>query len=101
MWVAAGFGAQVRHDFVGDFLPVVVEVDGGGVQKRKPRAVARLLGTLEHRGVERPPKGIGGDVVGVGVADQRRGSDRIEDDLHHRTSTLSETPLTFPRSSRR
>ena len=95
--VAAGLRAQRRDQLRGQPLPVGVEVARRRVQEGEARAVGRLLGAVEHRRVQRAAERVGGQVVAVDGADDRRRLDLVEQALHDR----ADARLGRPRAPRR
>ena len=80
--IATGLRAQQRDKLRREAVPVGVEVGRRRVQKREPRAVRGLLGAVEHRPVQRAAERVGGQVVAVDRADNRRRFDLVEEALH-------------------
>jgi hypothetical protein len=80
----------VGDEVARDLFPVGVEVLRRRVEEGEAGAVGGLLDAVEDRRVQRAAELVGVEVVQAAVADDRRGA----------TSTLSETPLRFPRSRR-
>ena len=95
--VAPGLRAQRRDELGGQPVPVGVELARRRVQEREPPAVGRLLGAVEHRRVQRAAKRVGGQVVAVDGADDRRRLDLVEQALHDR----ADARLGRPRALRR
>jgi hypothetical protein len=59
--------------------PSGVEVLSSGVQEAEAGAVRRLLVTVEQRGVERATELVGGQIVGVRAAEDRRSVKLVKD----------------------
>ena len=99
--VAPGLRAQRRHQLGRQSLPVGVELARRRVQEREPPAVGRLLAAVEHRRVERAAQRVGGQVVAVDGADDRRRLDLLEQPQQHRAHTRLQRPRALRRDRAR
>ncbi len=81
--VAAGLGAQVRHDVVRGLVPVAEEVAGAGAEEGEPGDVGRSNRVDVHLRVQRVAEPVGGQDVPTAIAHVRGGvGDGVEDALH-------------------
>jgi hypothetical protein len=86
--VVTGLRAQGGDELGGQAVPVGVEVGRRRIEEGEPGAVGRLLRALEHRAVERTAEGVGRHEIAMGVADDRRRLDLVEQAKDDRTDAL-------------
>ena len=100
--VAAGLGAQERHDIVGDGLPVREEVRGPRIEEDETSGVGRSARVREQFGEEGASELICiQDVQPPVLHEGRNPGHRIEDPLHIRAyALLGRTSSSRPRCVR-
>ena len=86
--VASGLGSKDADGVVGDLVPVDEELPCAWVQEDESGRVDRAVRVGVQRGVERSAEGVRGEDVTVGVADERRSPECVEDALHGRADVL-------------
>jgi hypothetical protein len=75
----SGLRAEVRDELVGKPLPFGVELRRGRIQEDEAGAIGGLLATLKQRRIQGAAELVGGDQVTVGVGDDCRRVDLVED----------------------